>query len=232
MALRNHDRRNHAGGVEIMLANASVERGGVKILSDVSLTSRAGEIIALIGANGAGKTTLLSAMAGLVPLSAGSCSCLERDGSRAAQTRIGYVLQKPIMLRRSVGGNLDFAMAAAAVPRKQRKGLKNQLLEMMQIAPLEHNSAYRLSQGEAQRLAVARVLAMQPGLLMMDEATNSLDQMSCDLLERHIRKQADNGLAIFWVTHSLKQAERMADRVICLDEGRIISDSTADEFFR
>jgi tungstate transport system ATP-binding protein len=218
--------------ITVAITDAVVRLADIEVLSGVTLRSSPGEIIALIGPNGAGKSTLLSALARLVPLSAGHCACTENDGTIAAITRIGYVLQKPVMLRRSVGANIDFAMTAAKVDASHRQHLRNQLMGMLHIDSLEHIPAYHLSQGERQRLAVARVLAMRPGVLMMDEATNSLDQMSSDLLEHHIRKLADRGLPVFWVTHSLAQAERMADRVVRLEDGRITDNKKADEFFK
>ena len=217
--------------VDVELTDARVLRGDMEVLSGVSLRLQPGEILALIGPNGAGKSTLLSAIAGLVPLAAGDCTLTEADGQDAAITRIGYVLQKPVMLRRSVGANIDFAMAAARIPVSARKPLKAELLAMVELAKYEHTSAYHLSQGERQRLAVARVLAMRPGVLMLDEATNSLDQKSVDLLEHHVRELAAGGMPVIWVTHSLDQAARVADRVIRLEKGTITHNEKADDFF-
>lgn len=217
--------------VHVELTNAIVTRGDIEVLRGVSLSAAPGEVLGLIGANGAGKSTLLSAMAGLLPLTSGQSRVTESDGRPAAITRIGYVLQKPVMLRRSVGANLDFAMSAAGLAPATRKPLKAELMAMFKLDEYEHTSAYHLSQGERQRLAVARVLAMRPGVLMLDEATNSLDQTSIELLEHHVTGLAAKGMAVIWVTHSLDQARRVADRIVLLDGGTIARNEKADDFF-
>ena len=202
------------------------------MLDKVSLTTKAGCITALLGANGAGKSSLLSAMVGLLEPTSGTCDQREADGSTAKITRIGYVLQKPIMLRRSVAANIDFAMAAANINKFDRPALKQSLLALMKIDNLAGQPAFHMSQGERQRLAVARVLAMRPGILVLDEATNSLDQISTELLEHHVRALADEGLPVFWVTHNKDQARRLADHVIHLEEGLITADMPAERYFK
>lgn len=217
--------------VTITLNDAHLHLGQKEILRGVSLTSVPGEVVAILGANGAGKTTLLSAMAGLLPLTQGQCSHVDADGQQVSITQIGYILQKPVMLRRSVQGNIDFAMKAASIPQMDSPRLRDELLAMFDLEALATAPAFNLSQGEYQRLAVARVLAMRPGVLMMDEATNSMDQQSSDLLESHILRLAGEGMPVFWVTHSLEQAKRVADRVIRLKDGVIADNKKADAFF-
>ncbi len=217
--------------ISVSLIGASAQLGGVEVLSGINFTAQAGCITVVLGANGAGKSSLLSAMVGVLPLSKGRCKRIEADGTPADITRVGYVLQKPVMLRRSVAGNIDYAMAAAAVPRHERDVLKRDVMAMMKLDHLSENAAFHMSHGERQRLAVARVLAMRPGLLMLDEATNSLDELSTNLLEKHVRALADDGMPVCWVTHSHSQALRLADRIVNLEGGRITSDVTAAEYF-
>ncbi|MEK9861454.1 MAG: ABC transporter ATP-binding protein [Alphaproteobacteria bacterium] len=202
------------------------------VLNNVSIDINAPGITVIIGENGAGKSTLLSALAGLLPLDRGPQRLSETDGRQAPITRVGYVLQKPVLLRRSIAGNIDFAMAAVDIPLAQRPSLRAQVLEVMNIHQNPKQSAFRLSQGEKQRLAVARVLAMRPGMLMLDESTNSLDQQTVTLMENHIRNLADQGLPVIWVTHSLDQAKRLADRVVQIKNGTIETDCAAADFFR
>lgn len=218
--------------VTITLDNLSAELAGNLVLDQVSLTTKAGCITTLLGANGAGKSSLLSAMVGLLEPTAGTCEQREADGTAANITRIGYVLQKPIMLRRSVAANMEFAMAAAGISKLARPALKQSLLGLMKIEHMAGQPAFHMSQGERQRLAVARVLAMRPGILMLDEASNSLDQASTKLLEHHVRTLADAGLPVFWVTHNEAQARRLADHVIRMEDGRITADMPAKAFFK
>jgi tungstate transport system ATP-binding protein len=218
--------------ISASLTSATASLGGRVVLNNVSIDINAPGITVIIGENGAGKSTLLSALAGLLPLDDGEQRLTETDGRPAPIMRVGYVLQKPVLLRRSIAGNIDFAMAAVDIPLAQRPSLRAQVLEVMNIHQNPKQSAFRLSQGEKQRLAVARVLAMRPGMLMLDESTNSLDQQTVTLMENHIRNLADQGLPVIWVTHSLDQAKRLADRVVQIKNGTIETDCAAADFFR
>ena len=218
--------------ISASLTSATASLGGRVVLNNVSIDINAPGITVIIGENGAGKSTLLSALAGLLPLDDGEQRLTETDGRSAPITRVGYVLQKPVLLRRSIAGNIDFAMAAVDIPLAQRPSLRAQVLEVMNIHQNPKQSAFRLSQGEKQRLAVARVLAMRPGMLMLDESTNSLDQQTVTLMESHIRNLAGQGLPVIWVTHSLDQAKRLADRVVQIKNGTIETDCAAADFFR
>jgi len=208
--------------ISARLQSATASLGGKVVLKDVFIEINTPGITVIIGENGAGKSTLLSALAGLLPLDHGWQNLTETDGRNAPITRLGYVLQKPVLLRRSIAGD---------IPTGQRSSLRSHVLEIMNIHQNPKQSAFRLSQGEKQRLAVARVLAMQPGMLMLDESTNSLDQQTVALMETHIRDLADQGLPVVWVTHSQDQAKRLADRVVQIKNGSIEVDRAAAEFF-
>ena len=213
------------------LIGASVSIAGKPVLKNVSITVNDPGIVVVVGPNGAGKSSLLSAMAGLLPLENGTRQLTEANGMDAAITRVGYVLQKPVLFRRSIAGNIDYAMAAAGVDPTLWADRRREVLKVMNITQDEGRSAFHLSQGERQRLAVARVLAMSPGILMLDEASNSLDKTTVSLLENHVRHLADQGMPVIWVTHSIEQAKRIADRVISIEDGEIIRDCAVGDFF-
>ena len=155
----------------------------------------------------------------------------DKQGQDAPITRLGYVLQKPVMFRRSVRDNIAIAQKAAGLDATIHTEDRDQILRLMGLDHLVHKSAFQLSQGERQRLAVARVLLMQPGLLMLDEAANSLDRETIEILEREVRRYADAGRPVLWVTHNLDQARRIADRIIVMENGRIITDTAAQDYF-
>ena len=213
------------------LQNASVSIAGKQVLKNISMTVDQAEIVVVLGENGAGKSSLLSAMAGLLPLDQGRRRLTEADGQDAAITRVGYVLQKPVLFRRSIAGNIDYAMDAAGIDQRLWPEYRRDVLKLMNITQDERRSAFHLSQGERQRLAVARVLAMKPGILMLDEASNSLDKTTVSLLESHVRHLADQGMPVIWVTHSLEQARRIADRIITIHDGEITKDCRVEAFF-
>ena len=213
------------------LTKACVSIAGKPVLKDVTLTVNKPGIVVVVGPNGAGKSSLLSAMAGLLPLDRGTRKLTESNGMDAAITRVGYVLQKPVLFRRSIASNIDYAMDAAGIAPALWAERRRDVLRVMNISQNESRSAFHLSQGERQRLAVARVLAMSPGMLMLDEASNSLDKTTVSLLESHVRNLADQGIPVIWVTHSLEQAKRIADRVISIDDGEIVNDCAVEDFF-
>lgn len=217
--------------VQMSIKDATASLAGQEVLHHVTVEINVPGITVVLGPNGAGKSSLLSAMVGLLPLDKGQQEILEKDGKPASITRVGYVLQKPVLLRRSIAGNINYAMAAAGIDRKRRPDLKRHVLDMMNITHDPKLSAFHLSQGERQRLAVARVLAMEPGILMLDEATNSLDQETVSLLEKQIRTLAKQGLPVVWVTHNIDQAKRIANRVIVIKDGRIKTDCLAKDYF-
>lgn len=214
------------------LTNAQVSIKGKMVLNSISITIDQPEITVVVGPNGAGKSSMLSALAGLLPLDQGMRKLTESNGGDAVITRLGYVLQKPVLLRRSIAGNIDYAMAAAGVDPSLWSDRRRHVLNVMNISQDEGRSAFHLSQGERQRLAVARVLAMDPGILMLDEASNSLDKTTVSLLENYVRLLADQGMPVIWVTHSLDQARRIADRVVSIKDGQIEQDCPVDVFFQ
>jgi tungstate transport system ATP-binding protein len=217
--------------LRVGLHQASVFHGNQKVLDNVTATFERPEITVILGPNGAGKSTLLSALAGLIPLTSGQHHRHEQDGRPAPITRLGYVLQKPVLFRRSVLANIHIAMKSAGFEPYAHSQNCEAVLSMLAINHVINKPAFHLSQGERQRLAVARVLLMRPGIMMLDEATNSLDQNSVDILEHHIRRYVDQGMPALWVTHNLAQARRLADRVITIDQGRIKDDVRASDYF-
>ncbi len=221
--------------ISVRIDNAELSLGGNPVLKNVSVNIHKAEIAVIIGANGAGKSSLLSALAGVLPLNEGAHFRQDKHGQTAPITRIGYVMQKPVMLRRSIKGNIDYAIAAAGsgagIEKKDRAAIRDSILSMMKLDYDSRTPAHKLSQGERQRLAVGRILAMNPGLLMLDEATNSLDHQSTVILENHAREAANEGIPVIWVTHNIDQAKRLADRIIVMEKGSIIHDTNAKEFF-
>ncbi len=203
------------------LDRVSVGAGGATLLDDVTLMIGSGSPTALIGPNGSGKTTLLRAMMGLIEPTSGSIS---RSGDERA-----IVLQKPVMLRRSVAANIAFALEAAG--RDRRAGRIARLLEMVGLAALADRPARKLSGGEYQRLAIARALAREPKLLLLDEATASLDPAQTKIVEDLIARVAASGVKVVFATHELGQARRLAGDVVLLVKGRVAEHAPANAFF-
>ncbi len=202
----------------------SVGWGGELLQGPLDLTVHGGERIALIGPSGSGKSTLLKSWAGLLDPMAGA---LFLDGKSpddwgwpAFRSQVHYLAQRPSLglervidaLRRpfsfeSQRGAYDGAAAASAL---EQLGLDASILE---------RRAGELSEGQAQRVAIARSLLLHPRFLLMDEPTSALDGESAERVERLIeRRCTESGLAVVWVTHDRGQAERLGERTLSLQE--------------
>jgi tungstate transport system ATP-binding protein len=203
------------------LVDVVVAAGAVAILDHVSLQVSAGAPTAIIGPNGAGKTTLLRVVMGLVPHVAGA---VQIDAVSSA-----IVFQKPVMLRRTVAENIAFALQAAG--RVSETETIANLLDQVGIYDLADRPARRLSGGEQQRLGIARALARQPQLLLLDEATASLDPAQTKIIEDLITAIARSGVKVVFATHDLGQARRLAGDVVFLMKGRVAEHAPAATFF-
>ena len=213
----------------IMLEDVSVRAGDVTILDRVTLELAAGAPTVLIGPNGAGKTTLLRLAMGLVAPSRGQVSWGGRE--RVEPTRRAIMFQRPAMLRRSAGGNIRYALAAAGVPRAGRKTRAGELLALVGLGALADRPARKLSGGEQQRLALARALAREPQVLFLDEPTASLDPAATKAIEDAIRAVALRGIKVVMSTHDLGEARRFAGEIVLLHRGSIVESGPANAFF-
>jgi tungstate transport system ATP-binding protein len=201
----------------LCVENLRVCRGGVEILHGVSLALEAAERVALVGPSGAGKTTLLRALVGLEPHFSGHLTwqgrSLREIGPRQWRRTLVILAQRPAVFPGTVTENVRFAARyhglEADVPG---------LLEAVDLAEAAEREAEALSEGERQRLALARALAIRPAMLLLDEPTSALDQVRMERLEA-LLGQAPVGLLL--VSHAPGQAERLTSRQIHLEEGRL-----------
>jgi tungstate transport system ATP-binding protein len=221
--------RTPALDLPVMFVDVRIVARDVTILDQISLRLEAGPPTVLIGPNGAGKTTLLRAAMGLIPATSGLITWGGREFS--PPTRRAIMFQRPAMLRRSVAGNIRYALAAAKVPRAQRNTRVAELMGDVRLAGLERRPARRLSGGEQQRLALARAFARDPAVLFLDEPTASLDPAATKAIEDIVHTIAARGVKVVMSTHDLGRAKRVAGDVVLLHRGRLIENSTADKFF-
>lgn len=180
----------------------------------------------IMGPNGAGKSLLLKLMHGLMTPTSGQIMWGAKPPSDV-MSRQALVLQKPVLLRRSVAANIDFVLKA----RGKDIGLRDGLLEHVGLLHKATQPARLLSGGEAQRLSLARALATEPEVLFLDEPTASLDPASVLAIERIVSDARSRGVRIVWVTHDIGQARRMADDVVFLQAGQVAEHSAAAAFF-
>jgi len=213
----------------IVLDKVSISGRGKPILAELSLSIAAGAPTVLIGPNGAGKTTLLRLLMGLVSPTQGSISRGGREG--IGPERCAIVFQRPAMLRRSAAGNIRYALAAAGVAPAERAARSVELLALLGLSEVASTPARRLSGGEQQRLAIARALARDPAVLLLDEPTASLDPAATKMIEDMIRGIAARGIKVVMATHDLGEARRLAGDIVLLHRGRIAEAGNAEDFF-
>jgi tungstate transport system ATP-binding protein len=212
----------------VALADASLQLGGAWVLQGLNLHIHAGERVALVGANGSGKSTLLRVVHGLLPLT---------TGQRTAQAgvRQAMLFQRPHMLRLSALNNVALALwlrcncwERGAWRRCQAQALR--ALARVGLQDQAHKPAKTLSGGQQQRLALARCCSDEPGLLLLDEPTASLDPHAKRDVEALIAELGQTRTLVF-ASHNLGQVKRLATRVLYLEHGQVLADLPVHDFF-
>jgi iron complex transport system ATP-binding protein len=207
-------------------------------LDSVTMVVPRGTFYAVLGPNGSGKSTLLRALLGMVSHAAGQARLSGRPISdwdrRALAREVGVVTQSesvafPITVRELVAmGRYPYLGALQSEAATDIEAI-SEAMRMCDIEPLSHRFLSTLSGGEIQRTRVARALAQEPNILVLDEPTASLDvRHEMEILEL-LRASADHGMTIFLITHHLDLAARFADRLLLLDRGRVAAEGEPRE---
>lgn len=203
----------------VSLLDVNLSLGGIEILRDIKLDLSPGEFVCVIGPSGCGKTTLLRLIAGL--FQAGDGRIIYRDKELTGpQHDISVVFQdygKALLPWRTAAGNVALALEANGTPKAERPGIIAELLEKTGLAAHSDKYPGQMSGGMQQRLQIARCLAQDPQLLLMDEPFGALDAMTRQGLQDELLAiLASTGATAFFVTHDLEEAIYLGDRVIGL----------------
>jgi ABC-type sulfate/molybdate transport systems ATPase subunit len=194
----------------------TVRRGKREVVRDVSLELAPGEIVALLGPNGAGKSTLLDALSGALQPAAGE---VERHG------RVAVALQSPDLARRTVLANITLALGWWGVPKPERQARAVEALRAIGASHLAQRQATELSGGERRRVHLARVLAVEPDVLMLDEPFAGLDaEVRASLLEDALSALRSETRATLVVVHDRAEAWALADRLLILIDGELVAE--------
>ena len=204
----------------------TLELGGRRVFDDLELLLGPGGCTVVMGPNGAGKSLLLRLLHGLATPDAGRISWNGLTPAEARR-RQALVFQRPVLLRRSAAANLDFVLRG----RPDGKDRRDALLDLVGLSAAARSPARALSGGEQQRLALARALALDPEILMLDEPTAHLDPASVLRIEGIVERARRDGIRILFVTHDAGQARRLADDVVFLHRGRVAEHAPARRFF-
>ncbi|TLD80442.1 amino acid ABC transporter ATP-binding protein [Helicobacter sp. MIT 05-5293] len=209
------------------------------VLDDINLCVQKGEVVVILGASGCGKSTFLRCINGLESIQEGEIlfkgeviSHHKTAWSKVRQ-RIGMVFQNyDLFPHMSVIDNI--LLAPIKVQKRDKKEVFAQAIKLLKRVGLEHKqnaSPKELSGGQRQRVAIVRALCMNPEIMLFDEVTASLDpEMVKEVLEV-ILELAKEGMTMLIVTHEMKFAQKVADRILFFDEGKIVEQSTPQDFF-
>jgi tungstate transport system ATP-binding protein len=214
----------------IVFDRVSVRAGVTTILDRLTLTLTSGSPTLVVGPNGAGKSTLLRLCMGLATPSEGRITWGGRTDVRP--TRRAFVFQRPVMLRRTASANVAYGLTHADYPPEKLAVRTAELLERVGLSDLAMRPARRLSGGEQQRLALARALARDPELLLLDEPTASLDPAAPRSVEEIVRSAAQSGIKIVMASHDLGQVRRLAGDVVFMVRGNVREQTPAEDFLK
>jgi sulfate/thiosulfate transport system ATP-binding protein len=211
--------------MSILVRNSTRRFGAFTALDDVSVEIPSGSLTALLGPSGSGKSTLLRVIAGLERPDAGSVEIDGRDATTLPPQRrgVGFVFQHYAAFKHmTVRENIAFGLKVARRPKAEVRARVDELLELVQLPGLADRYPSQLSGGQRQRMALARSLAVQPSVLLLDEPFGALDARVRKELRAWLRRLHDEvHVTTVFVTHDQEEAMEVADRIVVMNHGRI-----------
>jgi lipopolysaccharide export system ATP-binding protein len=209
--------------------------GRRRVVDGVSLGLADGEIVGLLGANGAGKTTTFGMLVGLVPPTSGAIHFNGRDVSRwpmykRARAGIAYLAQEPSVFRDlTTRQNLLAVLEVQRLTRSERQNRADALLEELDISRIADTTAAALSGGERRRVEIARALATEPRVFMLDEPFAGIDPIALADLQRIVVGLKKRGIGVLITDHNVRETLRITDRAYILSEGKVLTEGTPQE---
>jgi len=208
---------------------------GRKVVHDVALEVRQGEIVGLLGPNGAGKTTTFYMMVGLIPPNEGSVGL---DGTeltrvpmyRRARLGVGYLAQEPSVFRKlTVEQNVLAILQTLPLSRSERAKRLEHLLDELSLTHLRKSRAYALSGGERRRLEITRALVQQPKFMLLDEPFAGIDPIAVNDIQQIVSGLRHRGIGVIISDHNVEQTLEIVDRAYIMFEGGIRLSGTVSE---
>ena len=209
---------------------------GVPVVNDVTIEIQTGEFFVLLGPSGSGKSTLLRSLAGLTTIDHGRISLHGRDVTELPARRrgVGMVFQHYALFRHmTVAENIEFALRVRRVRAAQRRRRREELLQLVALEGYDERYPSQLSGGQQQRVAVARALAHEPAVLLLDEPFGALDaKIRVELRDTVRAVQRRIGMTTILVTHDQEEAFALADRLGVMQMGRLLETGTPEQLYR
>lgn len=209
----------------------------VHVLKDISMEIAENEIISLIGPSGAGKSTLLRTMNRLEEITSGRIfmneQLLDEWRPQILRQQVGMVLQTPSLFDCPVWENISYGLKLQGKSEEEQRSKARELLDVVGLGDeLYDRHAFSLSVGQQQRVSIARTLANEPEVLLLDEITSALDPYSTKVIEELILElRLSSKRTIIMVTHSMESASRLSDRIAFLVDGELIELAESAAFF-
>ena len=221
--------------MSILAKNITKKFGSFTALDDVTVEAPSGKLVALLGPSGSGKTTLLRIIAGLEHADAGQVLFEGEDATdRSARHRnVGFVFQHYALFRHmTIFENVAFSLRVRKKPRDEVNARVHELLKLVQLDGLGKRYPAQLSGGQRQRIALARALAAQPKVLLLDEPFGALDAKVRKELRRWLRKLHDEiHVTSLFVTHDQEEALEVSDEIVIFNKGKVEQTGTPDEVY-
>ena len=209
--------------------------GDFVALDDVSLTIPKGQLTALLGPSGGGKSTLLRVIAGLETADTGTVSIEGTDATKLPPQKrnVGFVFQHYAVFKHmTVAKNVAFGMEIRKKPKDEIARRVDELLKLVHLSQFSHRLPAQLSGGQRQRMALARALAVEPTVLLLDEPFGALDAKVRKELRDWLRRLHDEvHVTTIFVTHDQEEAMEVADEIVVINEGRVEQVGTPDELY-
>lgn len=220
---------------QLTLKNLSKSFRGVPAVQDLWLEIKPGEIVSLLGPSGCGKSTTLQLIAGILRPDAGQIELKGRLLNRVPPEKrnVALILQKGLLFPHlSVGENVAFGLKMQGMNRAERAERAIAMLQQVQLAGFADRQPAELSGGQAQRVALARSLVIQPQVLLLDEPLTALDaNLREDMQDLILRLQADTGVTLVIVTHDQAEAVVMSQRIALMFDGRLRQVATPEQLY-
>jgi ABC-type Fe3+/spermidine/putrescine transport system ATPase subunit len=221
----------------IALEGLTLRYAGRPVIDKLSLAVEPGEVVALLGPSGSGKTSVLRIILGFATPERGAVRLFGEVASREGRLLVlpedrglAVVFQDlALWPHLSVAGNLAFGLESKGVPRPERDERIRAMLERVGLAGKEHNQPGQLSGGERQRVAIARALVLEPGAVLLDEPLSNLDVgLKRELLKVFRELLKERRTTALYVTHDLREAAALGDRIAVMEQGRVVQEGTLD----
>ena len=205
-----------------------------RVVNDVSIEVKPGEIVGLLGPNGAGKTTTFYMIIGFIHPNSGKVLIGDEELTslpmyKRAQKGIGYLSQEPSIFRKlTVEENIMAILEMQKIPQKERRQRLGSLLEELGVSHLAKNKAYTLSGGERRRVEITRALAIQPKFMLLDEPFAGIDPIAVEDIQKIIFELKQKGLGILVTDHSVRETLSVTDRAYIMCDGEILKSGTSE----